>query len=573
MQGGIRYELWQGDQDFTPSALDEARNRLFELRGFTPVTTLTYGDHGLDQCEQAIFETIKAGKRIALYADYDVDGTMSCVSWIWFFNAIGHSNFVPYIPCRFKEGYGLNLQAMEHLIDGEQADLIITMDTGITANAEAAYCKERGIPLICTDHHKIQPDKMPDCLILNPKTHPDPDYQELCGCGITFVLLRRLGKRFDCDPNLWTDLLALAGMATICDVVPLNPINHRLASLGVKALSRSNRVVLKELMKSSSIHTGLDETDVGFRLGPRINAVGRLDHAQQVLEAFTRDDPSEFIALMEELNEKRKKIQSDIYDQAVKEAEAFEEDPIIFLGGDWHPGVLGIAASKVAEKFWKPVFMFARIGREGKGSARSIPGFDVTSLMMENGDHFTKFGGHQAAGGFSFPLDNEDQIRTSLCAAANRIKATSPLIWQSKVAFDFKLPLNLINHSLLDFLDELKPFGHAFEAPLFLIAGKVSSIVHYRDKQTGTPKHTAIQLEGLGHRLKIMLFNEVVTLVQGDHLEALVEISKNYYRGQRQVNLIAKDIRTIGEEKAFFRTEGNSNHLKSLGSPNSSLTL
>src|SRR5690606_12030796 len=141
-----------------------------------------------------------------------------------------------YIPCRFKEGYGLNLKAIEYLISEEKAELIITMDTGITANAEAAYCRERGVEFICTDHHKIQPEKMPDCVILNPKMHPDEMYQELCGCGITFVLLRRLAENFSVPAGLWGDLLALAGMATICDVVPLNGVNHKLARLGVNAL-------------------------------------------------------------------------------------------------------------------------------------------------------------------------------------------------------------------------------------------------------------------------------------------------------------------------------------------------
>src|SRR5690606_4635275 len=143
------------------------------------------------------------------------------------------------IPDRMTEGYGVHLKALQHLVENEHCDMIITMDTGITANAEARYCRENGIIFICTDHHKVQPDKMPDSIILNPKFHPHPDYQELCGCGITFVLLRRLGETFPVSSTVWNDILALVGMATICDVVPLNGVNHRLARLGVEALMRS----------------------------------------------------------------------------------------------------------------------------------------------------------------------------------------------------------------------------------------------------------------------------------------------------------------------------------------------
>jgi single-stranded-DNA-specific exonuclease len=180
-------------------------------------------------------------QKLALYADYDVDGTMSCVSWIWFFEAIGFKNYIHYIPCRFKEGYGVNLSAIKHLVESERAQVVITMDTGITANEEARWCKEQGVTFICTDHHKVQPEKMPDSLILNPKMHPDAIYQELCGCGITFVLLRKIAQHLTdikIPDHIWTDILALTGMATICDVVPLNGVNHKLARMGVDALKK-----------------------------------------------------------------------------------------------------------------------------------------------------------------------------------------------------------------------------------------------------------------------------------------------------------------------------------------------
>ena len=283
---GKKYQLWKSRSEDFPESFSHLASIVKNNRQFEEIVQLNYGDHGLNDVMSTISDAISKNKRIALYADYDVDGTMSCVSWIWFFKAIGYDNFLHYIPCRFEEGYGLNLGAVKYLINDQKAELIITMDTGITANEEAAYCREQGVDFVCTDHHKVQKEKMPDCVILNPKLHPDEQYQELCGCGITFVLLRQLGKTFPVTSKIWNDILALVGMATICDVVPLNGVNHKLANLGVQALFRSERPVLTEILKACSIGDHIDEKDVGFRIGPRINAVGRLKHADLVIQAF-----------------------------------------------------------------------------------------------------------------------------------------------------------------------------------------------------------------------------------------------------------------------------------------------
>ncbi len=489
---------------------------------------------------------IKAGKRIALYADYDVDGTMSCVSWIWFLEALGHKNFVHYIPCRFKEGYGLNLKAVTHLVENERADVVITMDTGITANAEAAFCKERGVEFICTDHHVIQPDKMPDCVILNPKMHPDPEYQELCGCGITFVLLRKLAEVLPVPPSLWTDLLALAGMATICDVVPLNGVNHQLAKLGVAALGKSRRDVLVRLRAAAEADGNVDERDVGFRLGPRINAVGRLEHANTVIEAFVGGNPQPLVERMHECNERRRKIQQTIVTEARAAASAtlaFMDTPLLFLGGDWHPGVVGIAASKIAEEFWRPVWLFQRQDGVGKGSARSIPGFDVTAAMTGAADLFTKFGGHRAAGGFTFPLEHEAAIRERLTVAAAAIRAEHPDMWESVIGYDCALPPDLTQLPLADALDELKPFGHGFEEPRFRLDATILDVRFFNDKVTGEPRHTAVTIQGArGAPQKLMFFNEAHRELQGASAASfVVSASRNTFRGVTTLSLTGHD--------------------------------
>lgn len=540
---GRKFKEWRALSPKRPGSLTDLAGVLLANRRFQSLESLTYGDHGLDRAIATVSAAIRAGRKIALYADYDVDGTMSCVSWIWFFQAIGYENFVHYIPCRFKEGYGLNLKAITHLIDDEKAELIITMDTGITANAEAAYCKERGVEFICTDHHVIQPDKMPDCVILNPKMHPDPTYQELCGCGITFVLLRKLAESFPVASHTWTDLLALTGMATICDVVPLNGVNHKLAKLGVAALGRSKRPVLRRLMEAAQALKDVDEKDVGFRLGPRINAVGRLEHADLVVKAFVDEDPEPLIAFMDECNERRKRIQKTIVEEARRTALAYPDAPVLFLGGDWHPGVVGIAASKIAEEFWRPVWLFQRKDGLCKGSARSIPGFDVTAAMGAAKDLFTKFGGHRAAGGFTFSEANEAAIRARISGYAAALRADRPEMWESRIDYDCDLPPALTSLELTDELDALKPFGHGFEEPKFRITAEISRLDFYKDKHSGEDRHTCVMIKGArGLPQKIMFFNDVHKELEGRKTaDFVVSVSRNTFRGQTSLMLMGHD--------------------------------
>lgn len=383
---------------------------------------------------------------------------------------------------------------------------------------------------------------MPDCIILNPKQHPDELYQELCGCGVTFVLLRKLATRFPVSRETWTDLLALAGMATICDLVPLNGVNHRLAKLGVDALMRSQRPVLRRLREACT-SLQVDESDVGFRLGPRINAVGRLEHADLVIQAFIHEDPEPLIREMGACNERRKAIQRRIVKEARAQARECAEAPVLFLGGDWHPGVVGIAASKIAEEFWRPTWLFQRKDGICKGSARSIKGFDVTDAMVAAGPHFTKFGGHRAAGGFTFPEANEERIRDALSEYAQRIRTQTPTLWDSHIVFDCVLPAELASLDLATRLDGLKPFGHGFEEPRFCLESEIIHAQFYNDKETGEPKHTALTIRGAsGRPQKVMFFNEVhPELSHAQAVRLVVSASRNTFRGVTSLSLTGHD--------------------------------
>lgn len=541
---GHRFIHWNSRSTTSPKSHEELRNLLLANRAHQPVTRLEYGDHGLQAAETAIVEALRSNQRIALYADYDVDGTMSCVCWIWFLKAIGYTNFTHYIPCRVREGYGLNIDAVRHLIENEKVQVLLTMDTGITANREAAYCREQNVTFICTDHHHIQPDKMPDCIVVNPKQHPDPQYQELCGCGITFVLLRRLAHHFTVPNELWTDLLALTGMATICDIVPLNGVNHKLAKSGVEALSRSRRPVLAKLRIACAMLEGLDEKDVGYRLGPRINAIGRLEHADTVIQAFIGENPDPLIAQMENANQQRQLLQASIVKEAREEARKHLNAPVLFLGGNWHPGVVGIAASKLVEEFWRPVWLFQRTEQLCKGSARSIEGFHVTEAMQSGADLFQKFGGHQMAGGFTFAAANEASIRQALMNFSRDHQKTQPHLWESKIHYDCFLTHDWLNLGLAEVMDGIKPFGNSFEEPRFCIEADLIRTDFYKDKQTGQPRHTAVTIASATGRQKILFFNQVFTqLIETRRAHFIVSATRNTFRGETTLSLIGHDFR------------------------------
>jgi single-stranded-DNA-specific exonuclease len=326
-------------------------------------------------------------------------------------------------------------------------------------------------------------------------------------------------------------------MATICDVVPLNSVNHKLARLGVEALLKSQRPIFKKLREAAEITSAMDEKDVGFRLGPRINAVGRLGHADQVIEAFLSEDPSLLIRYMEKTNHERKEIQTSIVAEARAKAKLFTDSPILFLGGDWHPGVVGIAASKLAEEFWKPTWLYQIKDGKAKGSARSIPSFDVTEAMSSASHLFSKFGGHRAAGGFSFEILNEDKLRNLLTQFAEQLRQQTPSLWESGVAYDCPLPIELIDLPLARLMEDMKPFGHGFDEPRFLIEGELVDCQFYKGQ------HTAVTVKtGAKGIQKILFFNEVhESLAQTPRARFIVTASKNVFQGRTSLSLTGID--------------------------------
>ena len=249
---------------------------------------------------------------------------------------------------------------------------------------------------------------------------------------------------------------------------------------------------------------------------------------------------------MNDCNEERKSIQDRIIREAISRAAEESEAPVIFLGGDWHQGVVGIAASRLCEEFWKPVWLFEKKPGQAicKGSARSIGGFDVTDAMSQvSSELFTKFGGHAAAGGFSFPVENEGLIRSQLIRVAGEHRRRHPEAWESTIRYDFRLPDHLVDLQLMDRLHELRPFGHGFAEPLFRVRGAIEEVRFLRDKKTGEDRHTSVRIRlNDGQSYKVMFFNEVAAGLTGKgQAEFLVNVSKNTFRGRTSLDMIGRD--------------------------------
>lgn len=556
---GLKYDIW--NRCFSGglcSSYEEVLSTIKKNRDFKPHQKLQYEDQALSRATSLVCKYILDNKKIALYSDYDVDGVMSCVSWIWFFKAISYTNYEYYIPDRFQEGYGVNKKAIEKLILEKKVDLIISMDTGITAKKEVDYCRSLGAEFVCTDHHTIQEELLPECEIVNPKLYHDEYYKDLCGCGICFVFLRKLGqsllkntpdsKRYQISNTQWKDILALVGIATVCDIVPLNGVNHSIVKLGLAALTESRRDILVKLKEICGMDKSfLDEKDVGFAIGPRINAVGRLEHVSNIMSAFIEEDYDKIESTLEYMNKcnsKRKYIQEGIYAQVKQIALNHLDDSFLFVGGiGWHHGVVGIVASKIVNDFFKPAFVYSQEDNLCVGSVRSIPGVDIVEAFNCIKEYLVKSGGHASAGGFSFKLEDKDIIYQKLKEHFDRLKQSSSQLWKTSIDVDCCLHFGLVDTKMVEKINELKPFGCGFLEPVFELEGIVSRVEYYNDKKSGKPKHTVVFLQNkFGFVLKILFFNEIINLEQYSDIKVLVNLGIDTYRGVRSVALYGVDV-------------------------------
>ncbi|AZB43742.1 single-stranded-DNA-specific exonuclease RecJ [Bacillus sp. FJAT-42376] len=426
--------------------------------------------NGMDSAVARIKKAVDSHEKICVYGDYDADGVTSTVVMLETLHQIGaDADF--YIPNRFTEGYGPNKAAFLKLKE-TGVSLIITVDTGISAAEEADYAKEIGLDLIITDHHEAGP-VLPDAIsIVHPKL-PGSLYpfKELAGVGVALKVSHALLG------TVQDSLLELAAIGTIADLVSLHGENRLIASRGIERLKRTGRPGIKALLQQASSKEGeLTEETIGFAIAPRINAVGRLQSADPAVECLRTADSAraaELAADIDSLNRERQKIVQDIAREAIEMTESLyppEEYPVLVLANSgWNPGVVGIVASKIVEKFYRPTIILCldEEGVKAKGSARSIPGFDLFKNLSECRELLPHFGGHPMAAGMTLAADDIDELRERMNALAKNQLKEEDFVPLTKV--DLSCRLDEVTLSSIEEMNLLAPFGMHNPKPVVMI--------------------------------------------------------------------------------------------------------
>lgn len=461
---------------------------------------------GLPQAVERLLRAITTRETVTLYGDYDVDGVSSTALLTTFLRQVG-LEVRTYIPHRLGEGYGLNRAAIER-IAAEGSTLLVTLDCGITSHAEIERANELGLNVVVVDHHAV-PEVMPPAVaVLNP-LQPGCDYPTkwLCAGGVTFNLCMGLRKHLreqgffvgKQEPNL-KQLLDLVALATVADVVPLTGANRVLVTHGLKELTAGRRPGVRALKDVAEVG-GLEITagTVGFRLGPRINAAGRLDDASVGLQCLLSKDYESALPLaraLDSANAERQQIERSMLNAAIEQAEAAVARGargLVLASPNWHPGVVGIVASRIVERFHRPTILIGVHDGVGKGSARSIEGFHLYDAIKSVSHHLSRFGGHKAAAGLSIDPAKLDAFRADFERVAGELLDDAALVPRQRI--DALVSAGELSEDTVNALQRLAPFGMGNPEPILAMQGQVASPRVLQNKTPGEPGHLKLTLE------------------------------------------------------------------------------
>lgn len=409
---------------------------------------------------------------ITIYGDYDIDGLTATTLLLDAFGQFGFSNVSTFIPNRFVEGYGLTVDAIERIAE-TGAKLIITVDCGSLSHVEIGRANELGVDVIVTDHHNVAEQQPAAVAVVNPK-RPDHNYpfRDLAGVGVAFKLVQALQTQLDGLPlgqEKW--LLDLVALGTVCDVVTLIDENRVNVYWGLKVLSKTRRPGLRALMAVAGVEPHkVNARSLGFALGPRMNAAGRLETAQHTLELLTTTDSQEALRLarlLDEMNKDRRHEQAEILKEAIAQAEQFAADPVLVVSSaGWNHGIVGIVAARLLETYQKPAFVLAEKGEEAKGSARSYGDFSAADAIRAADAIITKGGGHKLAAGVTLPTSNIEAFRKRVNEFYREQKLNNQAVLLLPKS-DVDAKLDELTEALVEDLAQLEPFGHGNPQPIF----------------------------------------------------------------------------------------------------------
>ncbi len=500
---------------------------------------------GMDKAVERIKKAIEGKEKIAIYGDYDVDGVTSTALLYTFLRNLG-AEVIYYNPDRLKEGYGVNIDAVKKLV-GDGVTLIISGDCGITAVREVEEAGRMGADFIVTDHHK-PPRELPEAVsILNPQL-PDCKYpgKGITGVGVIFNLavalrraLREDGYFKNGEPNL-ADYLDLVALGTVADCAPLMDVNRIFVKEGIKRMQTPKRIGVLALKEASSIRGEVSSYDLGFKLGPRINASGRLSSAEKAVELFVSEDLEYARDIAKNLsreNSNRQNIEGGILADAIAQ---IESDPglqsassIVLASPDWHPGIIGIVASRIVERYEKPAILIA-IGRDGigKGSGRSVAGINIYSALSECGELFEQFGGHEQAAGLSIKEEKIERFREMFDKAI----AQSGSTYQPELTIDCSVELDHVTDSLITEFGLLEPFGIGNPEPVLLARSvQVLSQRFFKDK------HLGLKLKQGNRSIDAIWFNMTEPSPLPDTVDLVFTPEFNEWNGKKEIRLRVRD--------------------------------
>ena len=481
------------------------------------------------------------GEKIVIYGDYDIDGLSATALLLDAFGKFGFEDVDAFIPNRFVEGYGMTMGAVDKVRD-MGADLIVTVDTGSLCHAEIAYAASLGIDTVVTDHHNVAETPPPSVAAVNPKfpghTYP---FRDLCGAGVAFKLVQALQTELDGLSDGYEKwLLDLVALGTVCDIVTLADENRANVYWGLEVLKKGQRPGLKALMTVAGIEPErVNARHLGFGLGPRMNAAGRLETAQHALDMLTARDglaALEASEKLEELNGKRRGIQDTIFEQACEQAEELADDRVLVVSSDgWNHGVIGIVASKLVEKYKKPVFIIGERGEEATGSARSFGDFSAADAVRAADDIIIKGGGHGAAAGVTLATERINDFRRRVNEFYDSLQLTNQeryLLPKADVEID---DFSEITEELVADLAKMEPFGNGNPEPVLKITA--ASVLSAR-RMGADGQHVKLALRDKnGKVLQMLAFNasEEFFREPGDEVVAWFQPTVNEWQGVRTV--------------------------------------
>ncbi len=423
----------------------------------------------MPQAVSRIYHALFAGQNIAIYGDFDADGITATALLVHGLSALG-AQAVPYIPHRQEEGYGLRTAALERL-HSQGINLVITADCGIAANDEIEYAHRLGLDVIVTDHHLVTTTLPPACAVVNPKRDSSIG-TELAGVGVAFKLLQAVLQGSGREKTL-DEVMDLVALGTVADVSPMVRENRYLVKKGLRSLSQP-RLGLKELLRCAGQETSKVSTDlISFTIAPRLNAASRLDHAINSYKLLMTDSPEEARTLaqgLEERNKERRQLTAQTLSLAREKILAQgTEEPLLFAAdSDFFAGVIGIAAGRLSEEFNRPTVLVTLDG-VGRGSARSIPEFNIVAALEECRDILSRFGGHTMAAGFALDTERVDELQRRLVIIARTQLAGLDL--RPTIAIDAIIPLEQLTGDTYELIRQLEPFGQGNPVPVFLSRG------------------------------------------------------------------------------------------------------